>query len=113
MPLSVSDVQLDTRRLNAIIAHLDGNTDDVVLGLALEGEGIAKTVVPVDTGALRASIFARLVERGVAILGATMEYAPEVELGTTRMTGRPYIGEAIRRLTMQLAARFGRVCTDE
>jgi hypothetical protein len=54
MPTST---QLDTRVLDAIIRNLDGNVANAVAKAAFAIEGRAKLKAPVDTGALRASIY--------------------------------------------------------
>jgi hypothetical protein len=55
-----SETQFDTRVLDALIRNLDGEFAEAVARVAFTVEGIAKTLAPVDTGALRASIYTSL-----------------------------------------------------
>lgn len=58
-------------------------------------EGYAKKACPVDTGRLRNSIThqVRPSEKSVYI-GTNVEYAPYVELGTSRMKPQPFLRPA-------------------
>ena len=58
-------------------------------------ERYAKKDCPVDTGRLRNSITyeTRTLQKEVYI-GSNVEYAPYVELGTSRMAARPYLRPA-------------------
>lgn len=73
---------------------------DQALARALEevglvAEGYAKKACPVDTGRLRNSIThqVRPSEKSVYI-GTNVEYAPYVELGTSRMKPQPFLRPA-------------------
>lgn len=70
------------------------------IGAALEkigllAEGYAQMKCPVDTGNLRASITHEVdaAEKAVYI-GTNVEYAPYVELGTSRQKAQPYLRPA-------------------
>ena len=80
------------------------NTDEVLSALemakkrgleaiGLVAEGHAKKITPVDTGNLRNSI-THLVDGKAACIGTNVEYAPYVELGTSKMAARPYLKPA-------------------
>lgn len=56
-------------------------------------EADAKTFVPVDTGALKDSIYHK-VQDGQLEVGATMPYAIFVEFGTYKMRPQPYLTPA-------------------
>ena len=58
-------------------------------------EALAKQIVPVRTGHLRSSIYAK-IQDWVAEIGAEATYALFVELGTRYMRARPYLYPAIR-----------------
>lgn len=69
-------------------------------GVALEkigllAEGYAKKACPVDTGNLRNSI-THVVESAedAVYIGTNVEYAPYVELGTSRTQAQPYLRPA-------------------
>lgn len=63
--------------------------------IGLTAEGYAKRACPVDTGRLRNSI-THIVDEGgkCAVIGTNVEYAPYVELGTTRQRPQPYLKPA-------------------
>lgn len=61
--------------------------------IGLVAEGHAKKAAPVDTGNLRNSI-THAVEGKAAYIGTNVEYAPPVELGTSKMAARPYLKPA-------------------
>jgi len=56
---------------------------------------LAKQLVPVRTGHLRSSIYAKISE-WVAEIGAEATYALFVELGTRRMRAQPYLYPSIQ-----------------
>ena len=75
---------------------------DQALAKALEevglvAEGYAKKACPVDTGRLRSSIThqVRPSEKSVYI-GTNVEYAPYVELSTSRTKGQPFLRPAAK-----------------
>ena len=82
------------------------NTEQVVhgiesaIGVALEkigllAEGYAQMKCPVDTGNLRASITHEVDAGGKAVyIGTNVEYAPYVELGTSKQKAQPYLRPA-------------------
>lgn len=66
---------------------------------AIRVESAAKRLCPVDTGRLRASITHALDRDGdglYAIVGSDVEYAPHVELGTSRATAQPFLRPALQ-----------------
>lgn len=78
------------------------NATDEAIERALEAigitaEGYAKLLCPVDTGRLRNSIThdVRKSEKAVYI-GTNVEYAPYVEMGTSRTRPQPYLQPAIQ-----------------
>lgn len=73
---------------------------DSAIGAALEeigllAEGYAAEMCPVDTGNLRASIAHEVDAGGNAVyIGTNVEYAPYVELGTSRQKAQPFLRPA-------------------
>lgn len=68
------------------------------IGVALEkiglmAEGYAKKKCPVDTGNLRNSI-THQVDGDAVYIGTNIEYAPYVELGTSRQKAQPFLRPA-------------------
>ena len=68
---------------------------------AADVKALARELVPVRTGHLRSSIYAKINE-WVAQIGAEATYALFVELGTRRMQARPYLYPAIREYLPRL-----------
>jgi HK97 gp10 family phage protein len=64
-------------------------------------KALAKQLVPVRTGHLRSSIYAKISE-WVAEVGAEAAYALFVEFGTYRMRAQPYLYPAIQRYLPRL-----------
>lgn len=65
---------------------------------ALQVDRAAKQLCPVDTGRLRSSITNEIGQDGeglVATIGTDVEYAPHVELGTSRMAAQPFLLPAL------------------
>lgn len=115
---------LDTKVLDGIIKHLDGNVGEAVAKVAFAIEAKAKLLAPVDTGALRASIYTSLKDGGMgtkamseasalrpgvltdalpvprdnhtAYVGPSVEYGASVELGSAKRAGTPYLQPAVR-----------------
>nr|DAF00001.1 MAG TPA: putative tail component [Caudoviricetes sp.] len=68
----------------------------VVAKAAFDVEARAKSLAPVDTGALRNSIGTDLGgDRLSAVIGPTAAYGIYLELGTRRMAPQPYMGPAL------------------
>jgi HK97 gp10 family phage protein len=62
---------------------------------AADVKALARQLVPVRTGHLRSTIYAKIRE-WVAEIGAEATYALFVELGTRHMRARPYLYPAIQ-----------------
>ena len=79
-------------------AELDRRIPVILEALGLEAEGNAideiTTLGAVDTGRLRGSI-SHTHDDDTAYIGTNVEYAPYVELGTSRMEARPFLRNAI------------------
>jgi len=63
---------------------------------AADVKALARQLVPVRTGHLRSSIYAKISE-WVAEVGAEATYGLFVEFGTHRMRAQPYLYPAIQR----------------
>lgn len=118
-----SDVMLDTRVLDQILATCDTNAENVCTRVALLVEQDAKMNAPYDTGALSASISTttRTGDGGgegaalaanpkamtvslpkpaapyYAVVGPCVEYGIYQEFGTSRMAAHPYLLPAVDR----------------
>jgi HK97 gp10 family phage protein len=69
--------------------------------LAADIKAEARRLVPVKTGYLRSTIYAR-IQQLVAEIGADAAYALFVELGTKHMMAQPYLWPAIQQYLPQL-----------
>lgn len=79
----------------AIVNAIDQALAKALEEVGLVAEGYAKKACPVDTGRLRNSIThqVRPSEKSVYI-GTNVEYAPYVELSTSRTKGQPFLRPA-------------------
>ena len=90
------DVQIEMEVDNSELV-LSEKDEAVIRALTMIGmlaEGYAKKACPVDTGRLRNSISWAVLDDSVYI-GTNVEYAPYVELGTSKMAARPYLRPAV------------------
>ena len=118
-----SDVMLDTRVLDQILATCDTRAEDVCTRIAYLVEQDAKMNAPYDTGALSASISTttRTSDGGgegaaaaanpkamavslpkpeapyYAVVGPCVDYGIYQEFGTSRMAAHPYLLPAVDR----------------
>ena len=132
---------LDTKVLDKLIKHLDGNVEQAIASAAFMVEGRAKVNAPVDTGALRASIYVSMKRGGkaseamaaakarrpeanvnalpeprdnfTAHVGPSVEYGMEVELGSATRGGTPYLGPALRQTEKDLRDLLGKAVQDK
>ncbi len=87
----MTDIVLDTAKLDQIMAGLNFNTDQVIKWLAFQVEAGAKMRAPVDTGALRNSLQTEKVEDGVWRVRDGVEYGIWQETGTSKMPPHPFL----------------------
>lgn len=73
---------------------LDGAIKKALTECGEYARNVAVTVVPVDTGNLKNSIEYQVTDRTMA-LGSAVEYAPYVELGTSKVGKRPFLRYSI------------------
>jgi HK97 gp10 family phage protein len=98
---------LDTRRLDQIIANLDGKASEIVRTTAFEVEQKAKMLAPVKTGALKGSLKAE--EHGGPLswwVHDGMEYGLFNELGTSRMAAHPFMVPAVEGVRAKWIERW-------
>lgn len=84
---------------------LDSKLDEKVQQIALEIERDAKYLCPVRTGRLRGSIHTGSLGKASYYVGTNVEYAPFVEFGTRKMTARPYLRPAAKKVVMRVKAK--------
>lgn len=78
----------------AVRAALDAAKARSLEGCGSVLEAFAKQLCPVDTGRLRDSI-THEVHGDSTSAGTNVEYAPYVELGTSKMAAKPYLKPAL------------------
>lgn len=90
--------------LQAKLKRLDPLTKQALVAgvqkAGLQVEGAAKPLARVDTGAMRDSINTKtnVTANGAeAIVGTNIEYAIYHELGTSRITAKPFLQPALQR----------------
>lgn len=98
-----------TQQLDDIAPFIEAVTLQVAdqIGQALVER--ARELVPVDTGALQASISYRVEQSGGQvhiIFGAYTDYAVWVELGSSRWAGQPFLRPAIDSIAQTIADRY-------
>jgi len=102
-------------RFKAAMARLDsgmqGHVRRRLASWAADVEALAKRIVPVRTGRLRSSIYAK-VQEWVAEIGAEATYAMFVEFGTRYMRARPYLYPAVQRCLPRLEAIISEAIED-
>lgn len=94
--------ELDTSGLDAFLAGLDAANDAAAEESARDIETEAQSIVPVDTGALRASIEvfgAAGSGRRTVESGQSLDYAPDVEFGTPDQRAQPFMTPAAEHST--------------
>lgn len=82
-----------TDNSDEVLAALGGAMERALTRIGLQAERYAKEECPVDTGNLRNSI-TNAVDDKSAYVGTNVEYAPYVELGTSRAKAQPFIKPA-------------------
>lgn len=93
-----SRFEWDADGLAELFDSADGPVAKEILRRTIRVEGGAKRLAPVDTGRLRASVTHALERDATGIVGTVgtnVEYAPFVELGTSRMAAKPFLRPAL------------------
>lgn len=135
----MSRVTVDTSRLNRILRNLPGKTEDNNRAIAFRIEAGAKAKAPVDTGALRNSIYtvcggqdgyakassdAHRANPKVetqplptpqghdAHVGPSVEYGMPLEFGMSGRAARPFLVPAVREVERYLAAQWGNIADE-
>jgi phage gpG-like protein len=70
-------------------------------------ERVAKILCPVRTGTLKRSITHKFVGKNDAQVGSNIEYAPHVELGTVKWSGKPFLRPALHQCLPDIKRLLG------
>lgn len=87
-------IALDNSEL--VIQASYAQIEKALKSVALSAEKYAKRDCPVDTGRLRSSI-THETDKNTAYIGTNVEYAPYVEMGTSRMRAQPFLEPAMEQ----------------
>ena len=91
-------IEVKNSHVGEVIDELRDRIPTILEAVGIEAEGNAvdeiTTLGAVDTGRLRGSI-SHAVDGNTVYIGTNVEYAPYVELGTSRMAPRPFLRNAI------------------
>jgi len=94
----VSYVEINGAALAELFESPSGEVAKDLQRRAFQVDNAAKQLCPVDTGRLRSSITNEIGQDGdglVATIGTNVEYAPHVELGTSKMAAQPFLLPAL------------------
>jgi hypothetical protein len=94
-PRSSVSVRIVNNRFAEIARGLAPLADEITEETLLRALATAQQIVPIRTGALRASLSIRKESAGSGILYSYLDYAPWVEYGTTKMAAQPYLIPAL------------------
>ena len=97
MAIEVADVKVESNK-KEFMDEIDKLIPVALEECGLAAEGYAKKEITikkaVDTGRLRNSI-THATDENTAYIGTNVEYAPFVELGTSRQRAKPYLKPAV------------------
>jgi HK97 gp10 family phage protein len=99
--LDVDGIEEFQRAMSKLDSGMQRHVHQYLASLAAEIKAEARRLVPVRTGYLKSTIYARIQE-WVAQIGADAAYALFVELGTRHMRAQPYLWPAIQEYLPQL-----------
>lgn len=94
----MSYVEINGDALAELLSSPSGEVARDLQRRALQVDRAAKRLCPVDTGRLRSSITNEIGQDGeglVAVVGTNVEYAPYIELGTSKMAAQPFLLPAL------------------
>ena len=90
-----------------ILSALEKGIKNALEAIGLTAETYAKKATPVDTGRLRNSI-SHTVDGEAAYIGSNVEYAPYVELGTSRAKAH----HMLQKAATEHSAEYKRLAED-
>ena len=96
-----------TSNVNDILSALEKGKYNALTAIGSTAETYAKKATPVDTGRLRNSI-SHTVNGEAAYIGTNVEYAPYVELGTSRAKAH----HMLQKAATEHSAEYKRLAED-
>lgn len=91
--MAIDGVTVNEDNTGQVAAGIESAIDVALEKIGLLAEGYAQMKCPVDTGNLRGSITHEVAGDSVYV-GTNVEYAPHVELGTSRQKAQPFLRPA-------------------
>jgi len=91
---------------DGVLSEVDRRIKAKLTQAVLMVERTAKQMCPVKTGTLRRSITHKIETRS-AVVGSNVEYAPHVEMGTSKMSARPFLRPALETNMEKIKRLFG------
>ena len=89
------EVDLVSNNAEEIKNALSETKQRALEAVGIQAEGYVVLLAPVDTGRLRDSITHRLDGDNTEVIGSNGEYAPYVELGTSKTKEQPFLRPGI------------------
>ena len=96
-----------TSNVNDILSAMEKGKRNALTAIGATAETYAKQETPVDTGRLRNSI-SHSVDGEAAYIGSNVEYAPYVELGTSRAKAH----HMLQKAATEHSAEYKRLAED-
>ena len=96
-----------TSNVNDILSALEKGKRNALTAIGATAETYAKQETPVDTGRLRNSI-SHSIDGEAAYIGSNVEYAPYVELGTSRAKAH----HMLQKAATEHSAEYKRLAED-
>ena len=96
-----------TSNVNDILSALEKGKRNALTAIGATAETYAKKATPVDTGRLRNSI-SHTVDGEAVYIGTNVEYAPYVELGTSRAKAH----HMLQKAATEHSAEYKRLAED-
>jgi HK97 gp10 family phage protein len=124
----MNDIVIDTKEVDRVAANLGKNRDAIIRIIGFDIESASKQLAPVDTSALRNSVYVETSEgntfdvaessakganqnvttiqhpkpdEGFVNVGPSVNYAEFVEFGTSRQAAQPYLVPAAESVSQK------------
>jgi HK97 gp10 family phage protein len=114
--IDIGDIAAMKAKLSLLRASLPDAEEAKMKRIVLQIERDAKSIVPVDTGNLRASIESRVIRNNdggiTGVVGTNTDYAAFVEFGTSKMGAQPYLRPAVEQNRETVRELLGEGFTD-
>lgn len=93
--MSEMEVMVKNNNINLVKEELDNAIARALEAIGMQAENYAKMECPVDTGRLRNSITHEQENEDTEVIGTNVEYAPYVEMGTSKSRAQPFLEPAV------------------